>query len=299
MTPELFQQLEQSGGVVDLSDRAKFMLTGSDRVRYLNGQVTNDVRRAKTSESVYACVTNLKGKIEADGFIHAGENDSLLMDAEPGLREPLAMRLERYIIADDVDLRDVTDDWRLFHFFGAAANEVTGGRAVKTEGRFGQQGVDLWLPASAERPSFAAPLISAEDAEIWRICHGIPRWPLELNAETFPAEAGLQNRAMDYAKGCYIGQEILSRIKTTGKMPRSLVRWMGGPVKPESNELYTRTEEGVEKGIGAITSACLHPVLDRWIGLAYVRQGTEATHSLLLADKVTPRMFSELEIMHP
>jgi len=76
------------------------------------------------------------------------------------------------------------------------------------------------------------------------------------------------------------------------------VRWLGGPEKPESTTLFVRNEEGNEKEIGMITSSCLHPVLDRWVGLAYVRQGTEVMDSVLLADKVTPRMFSELEIIH-
>jgi folate-binding protein YgfZ len=291
--------LQQNGGVIDLSDRAKFRLTGGDRVRYLNGQVTNDVRKAKADESVYACVTNLKGRIEGDVLIHTGsDGESLLLDAEPGLREALAMRLERYIIADDVELADVTDEWRLFHFFGATA-EMERLSAIKTKGRLGGIGLDVWFRASAPTPAFDCDVVTADEAETLRICNGVPKWPLELNSEAFPAEAGLQNLAMDYAKGCYIGQEILSRIKTTGKMPRVLVRWVGGPEKPESTALFVRNEEGNEKEIGAITSSCLHPVLDRWVGLAYVRQGTEVMDSVLLADKVTPRMFSELEIIHP
>jgi tRNA-modifying protein YgfZ len=299
MTSERFQMLQQNGGVIDLSDRAKFRLSGGDRVRYLNGQVTNDVRKAKADESVYACVTNLKGRIEGDVFIHTGsDGESLFLDAEPGLREALAMRLERYIIADDVELADVTDEWRLFHFFGATA-EIERLSAIKTKGRLGGRGLDVWFRASVPTPAFDCDVVTADEAETLRICNGIPKWPLELNSEAFPAEAGLQNLAMDYAKGCYIGQEILSRIKTTGKMPRVLVRWLGGPEKPESTALFVRNEEGNEKEIGVITSSCLHPVLDRWVGLAYVRQGTEVMDSVLLADKVTPRMFSELEIIHP
>ena len=298
MTSERFQILQQNGGVIDLSDRAKFRLTGGDRVRYLNGQVTNDVRKAKADESVFACVTNLKGRIEGDVFIHTGsDGESLFLDAEPGLREALAMRLERYIIADDVELADVTDEWRLFHFFGAAA-EMERLSAITTKGRLGGTGLDVWFRASVPMPAFDCAVVTADEAETLRICNGVPKWPLELNSEAFPAEAGLQNQAMDYAKGCYIGQEILSRIKTTGKMPRVLVRWLGGPEKPESTALFLRNKEGDEKEIGMITSSCFHPVLDRWVGLAYVRQGTEVMDSVLLADKVTPRMFSELEIIH-
>ena len=101
MSPDLFQQIESSGGRVNLSARAKFRLTGGDRVRYLNGQVTNDVRPASPRQTIYACVTDLKGRIVGDVFVHSG-GDSLLLDAEADLREVLGPRLERYIIADDV-----------------------------------------------------------------------------------------------------------------------------------------------------------------------------------------------------
>jgi folate-binding Fe-S cluster repair protein YgfZ len=100
MPPELYQQIITHGAAVNLSSHAKFRLTGADRVRYLNGQVTNDVRRARPDETLHACVTDAKGRIAADIRLHA-QSDALLLDAEPGLRESLGMRLERYIVADD------------------------------------------------------------------------------------------------------------------------------------------------------------------------------------------------------
>src|SRR5580692_7594035 len=105
MGPELFKAIEENGACIDLSDRAKLRLTGADRVRYLNGQVTNDVRRVTAQETQYACVTTAKGRIEADVFLHADpDGEALLLDAEPDLREPLALRLEKYIVSDDVTL---------------------------------------------------------------------------------------------------------------------------------------------------------------------------------------------------
>ena len=115
MTAEQFRLIEERGTAVDLSGRAKFMLSGADRVRYLNGQVTNDVRHAKEDEAIYACVTNAKGRIEGDVFLHASplNGGCLMLDAEAGLRESLGARLEKYIVADDVEIRDVTEEWHL------------------------------------------------------------------------------------------------------------------------------------------------------------------------------------------
>ena len=158
MTPEQFQHLEKHGACVDLSARAKWRLSGVDAVRYLNGQVTNDVRKATAHEAIYACVTNAKGKIEGDVFIHVSpDGGALLLDAEPSLREPLAARLERYIVADDVELKDASDEWGLLHFSGAATQEFEAwGRGyegifhVVKASRFGMCGFDVWTPRKAE-----------------------------------------------------------------------------------------------------------------------------------------------------
>src|SRR5438128_9673699 len=100
---EIYADFKKRGGIADLSSRAKFHLTGSDRVRFLNGQVSNDVRKLSPRESLHACVMTPKGKMCGDIFISAGP-DFLRIDAEPALRESLAARLERYIIADDVTI---------------------------------------------------------------------------------------------------------------------------------------------------------------------------------------------------
>ncbi len=277
MTAELFQQITTHGAAVNLSSRAKLRLTGADRVRYLNGQVTNDVRRVKADETHYACVTDVKGRIAGDVFVHA-QDDALLLDAEPDLREPLAVRLERYIVADDVELTDVTEDWQLWHFWSdvgtpARKESVHCSKDLPhhllPSTRYGSPGHDLWLPASAPAPTFdSLPLLTETDFETWRILQKVPRWPHELNAETFPPEAGLESKAMDFAKGCYIGQEVLSRIKTTGKMPREMIAFETEHPLNAGDELWH------EKLIGKVTSTTLHPLTGLTIGLAMIRQGT-------------------------
>lgn len=268
MTAELYQTVTTIGACVDLSSRAKWRLSGGDRIRYLNGQVTNDVRTAKDNAALQACVTNLKGKIEADIFIHAApDGESLLLDADASLRDSLGMRLEKYIIADDAVLEDVTDEWQLWHLLGSQ-QPPEGGHVLANDLRFGLPGTDVWLPAGTDVSSLST--LSAEEAETLRILQKVPAFPRELNADTFPQEAGLEGTAMSYTKGCYIGQEILSRIKTTGKMPRQLIAWSSKECLAVGAVILN--EEGKE--VGRITSEAWHPVKEAFVGLGYVKQAS-------------------------
>lgn len=309
MTAEQFQEIEARGGQVQLSGRACLRMSGADRVRYLNGQVTNDVRLAGDDEALYACVTDIKGHIVGDVFIHASSGDeSLYLDAEPDLREVLGPRFERYIIADDVVMTDVTDDWRIWHVFGASSREPgalsdlpDGAKALKSN-RLGIGGLDIWLPATAGalEPRASCPLLSLEEFEQYRVLRGIPRFPNELNSDTFPPEAGLDAHAMSYTKGCYIGQEILSRIRTTGKMPRVLVQWRmkpgaAGDAEP-GDTLFFSQATGEPKPAGKITSVAFHPMLERKVGLAFLKQGLAVVDSELPVGGDTPRIDAQVEI---
>lgn len=304
MTALQLDQIQREGAWVDLSERAKFRLTGADRVRYLNGQVTNDVRKAGADAALYACVTNVKGRTEGDVFIHAPTSgEALLLDAEAGLREQLAARLERYIVADAVELRDESDEWRLWHGFGPAAAgfapDGEGSHGVRCS-RFGIEGVDVWTPAGQPASRPPALWLCADEAEDFRIIQAMPRWPNELDADCFPPEAGLEERAMDFAKGCYIGQEILSRIRTTGRMPRRLVHWeaTGAEIEVAAGDtLFSATGGAEPDRVGNVTSATWHPVFERRVGLAYLKQARADADSLLLVGGDTPRIAATVRIL--
>jgi tRNA-modifying protein YgfZ len=305
VTTDRFRAVEERGGCVDLSARAKFRLTGADRVRYLNGQVTNDVRKASKGTALHACVVNAKGRIEAEVFIHVSlDGEALMLDAEAGLREMIAARLERYIVADDVVLEDVTDDWSVLHCFAGQEQGVGSRKDVAeadsiSSSRCGVAGVDIWQPAGVAGAEPPCAVLSDVETEELRILRGIPRWPNELNPEAFPQEAGLEAQVMDFAKGCYIGQEVLSRIKMSGKMPKRLVRFAvkgSGFQVEQGMKLMAGPDAATAKEAGAITSVTRHPLLDRWVGLAYVRQAFEAVESLLLANGDPPRLLGDVKI---
>ena len=296
---------------LDLSDRAKLRLTGADRVRFLNGQVSNDVRQASAERSIYTGVMTIKGKLCADAFVH-GREDFLLVDAEGELREALAARLERYIIADDVTLEDATDAFALLHLIDFAADTPVGGHlptvrpalAALGDGlwtvesqRYGRAGLDVFYPpaldAAVRRCLHAGFTELNEDAaEAWRIVAGVPRWGAELDENTMPAEAGIEERAVSYAKGCYIGQEIVSRVKSLGHVNRQLRGLRATDASPlfAGMTLHVPAAEDGQPGkeIGRMTSAAAsagHGGAE-FIALGYVRREFAAPGTLL--DAMSP-----------
>src|SRR6266480_3802931 len=210
----------------NLSARAKLRLTGADRVRFLNGQTTNDVRRARAEATQESCVLNAKGHLGAHLFLFATPND-IWIDADEELREQLRFRLERYVIADDVVIEDVTDQFALFHVLAESEPKTAGAKFCPRSQRLGSEGWDLWVEsAGAEktRNVLAADYRAIDESEweVLRVENGIPRWGRELTPEIIPPEANLAAHAIDYEKGCYTGQEVISRMKMSGKTRQRL-----------------------------------------------------------------------------
>ncbi len=211
----------------DLSARVKLRLTGSDRVRFLNGQVTNDVRKANANLSMPACVLNAKGKMDAS-FSSARSADALFLDAETELRDSLEARLGA--ISDRRRRHDRGCDRRILafprHRRNAAEPSLANGGTRK---RFGEDGLGSGLSASEEHdrdPAGACrPVVdlrTGRDAERLRIERGIPRWGRELTDEIIPVEANLGSDGDRLRKGCYIGQEVISRMKMSGQTNKRL-----------------------------------------------------------------------------
>jgi folate-binding protein YgfZ len=266
---------------VDLSARVKLRVSGADRLRFLNGQLTNDVQKATETNAIEACVLNAKGKMDAHLFAHV-QGDSFLLDADPALQSTLQARLERYIIADDVQIEDVTARSSVFHVIGAPSPDVFVSASVVSANRFGLPGHDLWNEAG-RRDQVAAELAKQFDfcdencAEVFRIEQGIPRWGRELTPEIIPVEANLERRCIDYEKGCYIGQETISRMKMSGQRNKQLC----GLVSVENVPLVpgARLVASDRKEAGWITTVT--PSSGREIALGYVKRGFNAVGTKL------------------
>jgi folate-binding protein YgfZ len=264
------------GSFFDLSGRAKFRVTGADRFRFLNGQITNDLRKASETNAVEACVLNAKGKLNAHVFLSV-LGESFLVDAEPDLRDSLRARLERYVIADDVQIEDVTEEFSLLHVLADESPPLEHNRTVFVK-RFAGPGWDIWsVPAQrdAVRQQLSSLFVFSDSdaAEVMRIEQGIPRWGRELTEEIIPIEANLEQRAIDYQKGCYIGQEVISRMKMSGQTNKRLCGLISLNDTPVQQGMKLAAPATSGKEAGWITSATRSERLAKEIALGYVKRG--------------------------
>lgn len=324
--------LRATAGVLDLSFRGRLCLTGADRVRLLNGQVTNNVKDLPAGAGCYAALVTAKGKMQSDLNIYNLPNE-LLLDFEPGLTAEIARRFEKYIIADDVQVVEVEPHYGLLSVQGPRAwsvveklgigfslpaaplrfssvNDATLGELYcMSHPRTGADGFDLFTPTSS-LGAVADKLIAAvQEAggracgwtalEMARIEAGIPRFGVDMDGTNLPPEAGIDARAVSYSKGCYIGQEVIARIRTYGQVAKAL---RGLRLAAELKVLPMKGDRLYkgDKEIGYVTSALASPALKTNIALAYVRRegnqpGTELT--LRTSDGDSPASIVELPFL--
>jgi len=298
--------LRESAGVLDFGFRGRICLTGADRVRFLHGQVTNDVKRLRPGEGTYAALVTAKGKMQSDLNIYSLA-DELLLDFEPGLTSTVSQRLEKYIVADDVQVVDVAPHYGLLSVQGPKAEAVIRGLGIfesvparpfefvkLTDGTLGEvylmnqprlgassAGFDLFVPTNS-LGAFADKLIAAARSAGGRACGwaafetarieaGMPRYGADMDESNLPLECGIEGRAVSYSKGCYIGQEVINRIHSIGHVNRELrgLRLADGlKVLPvKGDKLFAGGKE-----VGHITSAVKSPALKANIALGYVRR---------------------------
>jgi folate-binding protein YgfZ len=248
---------------------------GPDAVRFLNGQLTQDVRKVVTGAlALPSCVTDAKGKLQFRVRITARAADVLWIEGPEGCAEELDARLTRYLIADDVEVADLTGTFTLCHLLGAAP-EAPADVIARESNRFGDVGTDWWVPVGTDLnevlPSGAARL-EEDELEERRIRHGVPVWGRELVAGMLPPEAGLEDSDISYHKGCYIGQEVISRIKSAGKVNRRLARLICDAQGPLTGGILL---DGEGKPSGELTSVSPRVVAGERRALGYIRRGTE------------------------
>ncbi|HVV73741.1 MAG TPA: glycine cleavage T C-terminal barrel domain-containing protein, partial [Verrucomicrobiae bacterium] len=295
--------LREHAGMLDLGFRGRLCLTGNDRIRFLHGQVTNDIKRLSVGEGCYAALVTAKGRLESDLNVYRLE-DEILLDFEPGLTEPVTKRLEKYIVADDVQIVDVGALYGLLTVQGPAAAETVrdlgftpeaptllfrfvkicdptlGELYVVNRPRLGTDGFDLFVPsdalaAMAERllrstRSHNGTVCGWSAFELARIEAGVPRFGADMDETNFPQECGIEASAVSYTKGCYIGQEVLNRIHTMGHVNRELV---GLQISGDATTLPAKGDKLFQQGkeVGFVTSAVHSPSFAN-IALGQVRR---------------------------
>jgi folate-binding protein YgfZ len=281
------EQGAKAGRFVDLSASVKLRVAGDDRVRFVNGQITADIRGATDSNAIEACLLDSKGRLSAHVFIFAA-SDSFFVEADPALKEALPARLDRYLIADDVRIEDVSDQWSIFHVMADSAPVIEQAQWILSARRFGETGWDIWIARSDREKVFAQLSLTFSFCdslcfENFRIERGIPGWGKELTTEINPIEANLEDSAIDYEKGCYLGQEVISRMKMSGQRNKKLcglVSTNDSPLKPGMRLVEL---SGVGKEVGWITSGLRSEKLNKEVALGFLKRGFNAVGTRLEA----------------
>jgi len=258
---------------IDCDSPALFEFRGPDAVRFLNGQVTQDVRLlAGGKTSLPSCVTDAKGRLQFRIWLTESAEGALWIEGPADRAEELEARLTRYLIADDVEVSDLTGKWALQHFTGTLPGPPAGVIA-RTSARFGIQGTDWWITAGVDAPeTHDYALLSGDELEAFRIARGVPQWGRELTEGLLPPEANLDVTDISYQKGCYIGQEVISRIKSAGKLNKRLVR-MEIEGSPPDDQARLVDVDGNDAG--TITSISPAQSSGRHVALGYIKRGVD------------------------
>jgi folate-binding protein YgfZ len=300
--------LRDGCGLVDRSERGKLALTGGEAKAFLQGQLTNDVEALSPGEGLYAAFLTHKGKMLGDLRV-LDLGDELLLDTERSALQELFTMIHRFKLGRDVELHKRTLERGLLSLIGPAARRVAGAldlpaaehscRRAEIAGAdvvlaATDVGVDVLCPSQdTERVGAAledagARPVSETAAECLRIELGRPRFGLDMDEGTIPQEAGLNDRAVSFTKGCYVGQETVARLFYRGKPNRHLrgLR-LSAPAAP-GDELHLG-----ERAVGTVGSAVVSPDHGP-IALALVRREAEPGSSVAVGPEAAPARVVEL-----
>ena len=290
-----YELLTERAGVVTREGRAVLLLEGAEAADFLQGQVTNDVEGLAPGTGCYAALLSHKGKLRADMRVLRLAEDRLLVDAERVAGPVLQHNFTTYSLGRDVRSKDVSGERELLSVIGPAAPDLVSPSPPDQEHAFVEGphglhvrtdvGVDL-IVASDGVPGVLddldAPEVSQEAAECLRIERGRPRLGFDMDDTTIPQEAGLNERAVSFTKGCYVGQETVARLYYKGKPNRHLrgLR-LSRPAEPgEPIELNG-------KQLGRVGSTCVSPALGP-IALALVRKEAAPGDEVLVGEEGAP-----------
>jgi aminomethyltransferase len=286
-------------GLMDLSDRALLTLSGPDRLSYLQGMISNDLLTLSSGEGLYATFLNQQGKVLGDCRVLCAD-DCFFLDLWEPIKQKIIDHMNRYLVADDVEISDLSDRYGIFTVQGPQAeavlqNFVSKGtipqktldhavmpidgddmRVIRYS-HTGEDGFDLVVPLpaleklarrlTAISDNYSGKWIGAEAQEVLRIEAGIPRYAVDVTEDNLILETGL-NHAVSFTKGCYLGQEVVERIRSRGHVNKKLV---GLFLEGEKAEVGDRLMAS-DRNVGIITSSVVSPALHRPIALAYVHR---------------------------
>ncbi len=303
-----YTAVREGVGIIDLSSRGKLRLSGKDHLKFLQGMLTNDVLKLKEGSGVYATILTVKGRMVSDMRVYR-ENESVLLDLEPGMNEKVKDLLTKFRLSYKADIEDITETTGLISVQGPYAAKLIAlfierelppmdqydflqlqaiglGLTIVSVNRTGEQGFDIYINNDGLELVWESLMSKGKELDIkpvgydalntLRIEAGIPVYGVDMDENNIPIEAGLWD-ALDFEKGCYVGQEVVARIKWRGHVNWHLMGFaIEGSSAPEvGNEVFSG-----ERKIGRITSSTLSPAFNKPLSLGYIRREfrEEGTH---------------------
>jgi folate-binding protein YgfZ len=304
---EGYEALRHGAGILDLSVRGRIVARGRDRARLLHNLTSNEVKKMTPGAGCYAFLLSAKGRIEADLYLWCFA-EHFLIDTEPELREKALQHIRRYIIADQVELRDVTAETAAIGLEGPGAAGVLAQIGAPVPGDLahvawgdhtvagvtitGQPGVRIYCAAAeaagvlAQLESAGARRVDAAGVRVVRIENGKPRYGEDIRETSLPQETQ-QMHAISFNKGCYLGQEIVERIRAQGHVNKKLVRLAVDSAEPLA--AGTKLKAG-EADSGEITSSVYSPDLGKVAAMAYVRTAMAEAGTAVRAGEIEARV---------
>jgi len=304
--PETAAQIELDGQYRALRDEAGYLerprsaikVTGAEAADYLQGQLTNDIEALEPDQGAYAALLDRKGHLQADMRVLRLGADDFWLDLEPERAEIVLRHLRTYSIGRELEIEEVTEDWAITALIGPRAGEIAGVEGLASEHSQRHRdwdGVEVLAVATdlgldlITRAEDAAALrdllraagaveVSREAAEILRVESGRPRFGFDMGEDLMPAEAGIVERAVDFEKGCYIGQEPVARLHYRGKPNRRLrgLRLSGAAERGDTLRLG-------EREVGTLGTTCISPALG-FIALAVIRREASEGDTVVVGD---------------
>lgn len=290
-----FAELRGGCAVYDLGYLTKLSLTGGDRVRWLNGMVTNNIRDLAVDRGVYAFLLNPQGKILGDLYAY-NRGESIVVDTDASQVEKLVATFDHYIIMDDVEVMNISQQVTALGVAGPKAEDVlkAAGFSLPALTELQVQAVswngvectvvrndapqfpayEIWIaPDQVKRLwdaliAAGATAVGSEAVEMNRIVSGIPQFGVDIRERELPQETE-QARALNFNKGCYVGQEIVERIRSRGAVHRKFSGFLSDAAVAPGSKIIAG-----EKEVGEITSAASVTLggSERHVALGYIRR---------------------------
>jgi folate-binding protein YgfZ len=284
-----YRALREGAGVVDRSERGKLVVSGADAAPFLQGQLTNDVEALAPGAGCYAALLDRKGHMQADMRVLRLDADRFWIDLERATTEAVVRHLSLYRVGQEVEIDDLSAERAIVSAIGPGAATMSGAEGLAPEHAHRELevggadclavatdlGIDL-ICAAAQGEAVCAALVEAgaerveaQAAEIVRVESGRPRFGREMSDATIPQEAGIDDRAVSFTKGCYIGQETVARLHYKGRPNRRLrgLRLAEPVADGDAIALADRV-------VGQIGTAVVSPALGP-VALAVIRREAE------------------------